>query len=191
MTSLRTALHCISATLCAIAFVAPATGRGRGTSAALRMLAAYFGYHNALGIADTNGNATIDAARAAGCNVKHIPGTSTLITNVRTPQQLAPLCMGNTVAPDNLIAVDGIPVSFSWAVLPATLRNETFNVPLSDGSRATAACVTLQAAIEEHELQTVLRASWQPQIKRRSAPREREHKPAVEGSDFRPDLPGN
>lgn len=156
MNSLRTALHCISATLCAITFAAPSMGQGPGTSAAPRMLAAYFGYHNCLGIADTNGNATVDAARAAGCNVKPIPGTSTLITNVRTPQQLAAFCMGNAVAPANLVAVDGIPVSFSGAVLPATLSNEAFTVTLSDGTRVTPACVTLAPANEENELRTVV-----------------------------------
>src|SRR5215510_8082258 len=128
MHSVRTALHCISATLCAMTFAAPSMGQGPGTSAAPRMLAAYFGYHNCLGIADTNGNATVAAARAAGCNVKLIPGTSTLITNVRTPQQLAALCMGNAVAPANVVALDGIPVSFSGAVLPATLSNETLDI---------------------------------------------------------------
>src|SRR5262245_10635769 len=106
MNSLRTAQHCKSATLCATTLAAPDMGQGPGTAAAPRMLAAYFGYHNCLGIADTNGNATVDAARAAGCNVKPMPGTSTLITNVRTPQQLAAFCMGNAVAPANLVAVD-------------------------------------------------------------------------------------
>src|SRR5262245_11243637 len=147
---------CLILAACTVA--APSMGQQPETSAAPRMLAAYFGYHNCLGIADTNGNATVDAARAAGCNVKPIPGTSTLITNVRTPQQLAPLCMGNAVAPANVVAVDGIPVSFSGAVLPATLSNEVFTVTLSDGTRVTPACVTLQPAIEENELQTVLLA---------------------------------
>jgi hypothetical protein len=127
------------------------------SSPAPRMLAAYYGYDNCLGIADSNGvNGNVDEALAAGCNVKFIPGTTTQATNVRTPLQLAATCTGDVVPPANISAVDGIPVSFSGPVIPFGLNNKSFKVTLSDGTRVTPVCVTLDPANELNELETVL-----------------------------------
>jgi len=122
-----------------------------------RVLSAYFGYNDCVGIIDANNDGDlVDEALAAGCNVKLVPGTSTQVTNVATPQQLAPLCTGDTVPTTDLVAVDGMPVTFSGPVVPFGLSNKSFVVTLSDGTHVTPRCVTLVPANEFNELETVL-----------------------------------
>jgi hypothetical protein len=62
------------------------------------------------------------------------------------PQQLCPPAT----------ALDGMPITFSWLIDPASIDPADFAVIRSDGTRTVPSCATLRPANESNETQTIL-----------------------------------
>lgn len=119
------------------------------------ILAAYYGYDDCLGIADSNGDGSnADEAQAAGCRVV-TTGDGTAVTSAPTPLDLALICAGQA-GPERLQALDGMPVVFSEQVVQSTVDASDFEIALMDGTTRTPVCATTAPANEENEDRTVL-----------------------------------
>lgn len=62
------------------------------------------------------------------------------------PQQICPCAT----------ALDGMPITFSWLINPASIDPADFNVIRSDGTVTVPTCATLRPANESNETQTIL-----------------------------------
>ena len=57
-----------------------------------------------------------------------------------------------------LLWADGLPICFSWPVLPSTISKEAFQVRLSNGSVVTPDCIGINPNLEFNERQA--RSGW-------------------------------
>jgi hypothetical protein len=124
------------------------------------MLAAGLGFVNILGVPDAD-SADLSVAQAAVQGVGGAwnvgltcPSDSTppqrAFTSANSPQQIA-----TTFGVQTLYGA-GLPVEFSWPVLPSTVDPTDFAVTLSDGSRVTPDASSITPNYEYNERSTVV-----------------------------------
>jgi len=125
-----------------------------------KMLAAGLGFTNILGV--TNADSTdLSVAQAAVQGVSGAWNVGLTCSSTSTPPQRA---YTSAATPTQILDAygasvstgSGLPVEFSWPVLPTTVQTTDFQVTLSDGSVVTPEGVSIVPNLEYNERSTVV-----------------------------------
>lgn len=125
-----------------------------------RMLAAGLGFTNILGVTDADSD-DISVAQAAVQAVSGAWNVGLTCASTATPPQRA---YTSAASPSQILNAygasvtdgSGLPVEFSWPVLPTTVDASDFQVTLSDGTVVTPAAASINPNLEYNERSTVV-----------------------------------
>jgi hypothetical protein len=125
-----------------------------------KMLAAGLGFTNILGVTNADSTDT-SVAQAAVQAVSGAWNVGLTCSSTSTPPQRA---YTSAASPNQILSSygasvntgSGLPVEFSWPVLPSTVHTTDFQVTLSDGSVVTPEGVSIMPNIEYNERSTVV-----------------------------------